>query len=263
MLWNKWGVNWCLKHWDIGKKTACLYTHTFLKGMNNSTQETKGVRVLWLIYPQPVKVLSGHSSAADPGPGLEPLGDRQTPSSSWGSGKSPPTHKQQNMICTSSPLHPLLPFLNAAFPSLIKERWGPCQGYATLRVPAASPVNACTSLLFVLSLLFSFWHLSLCSLGSSMLRPHSMTEASHRARWTSHLASLHFFQRSCQTYTHTHTHNCILLTHVHTLSKVFFLTVAFYCQWCLFLNLLSFNSHALLLIEKSSFPASACALQEQ
>lgn len=83
--------------------------------------------LLGLIYQRLGEVLSGHSSAADAGPGLGPLGDRQTPPRSWCSGKK--VHRTQTLkhTFTRTPLS-----LSHSCLSLPHQgKAGACQGYAT------------------------------------------------------------------------------------------------------------------------------------
>lgn len=81
------------------------YTQTFLKGMNNSTQEREVCGVVWHIAGTNLPAARGSAEwtqlcgwfGARAG---GPLGDRQTPPRSWGSGKKytthTHTHKSQN-----------------------------------------------------------------------------------------------------------------------------------------------------------------------
>lgn len=160
--------------------------------------------LLGLIYQRLGEVLSGHSSAADAGPGLGPLGDRQTPPRSWCSGKK--VHRTQTLkhTFTRTPLS-----LSHSCLSLPHQgKAGACQGYATpgCQLQLLSFARVCFFSFFVVFfffLTFSFWHLSPCSVCMSMLCPPptptpSMTRASHSARWTSRLANLPYtpFMRS-------------------------------------------------------------------
>lgn len=107
-------------------------------------EKRRGI-LLRLIYQRLGEVLSGHSSLADSGPGLGPLGDRQTPPRSWGSRKKKKKYHTQTAKHTHSHV-PTFAFtlLSSTFLSRI------CHP----QVPGGAPVNACIPLV---CFLFSFW----------------------------------------------------------------------------------------------------------
>lgn len=123
--------------------------------------------LLGLIYQRLGEVLSGHSSAADAGPGLGPLGDRQTPPRSWCSGKkSPPHTNTQTHIHTYSPFA----FTLLSFPS--SSRKGGCLSrICHPRVPAAAPV-VCACVFFSFFVVFFFFPDFLFLASVALLRVH-------------------------------------------------------------------------------------------
>lgn len=149
--------------------------------------------LLGLIYQQLGEVLSGHSSAADLGPGLGPLGDRQTPPRSWGSGK---VYHTQTGKCTFT--HTPLCFHTLVFHFLIKER----RVHVKDMPPSDASCSSCRCvyfLLFFLFFLFCFFFLfGICRLALCACQccVPSVTRATHSARWTSHQANLHSLHKS-------------------------------------------------------------------
>jgi len=145
--------------------------------------------LLGLIYQRLGEVLSGHSSAADSGPGLGPLGDRQTPSRSWGSGIVHHTHTAKHTFA-----HTRLCFHTLVFHFLIKEK----RLLVKDMPPSGASCSTCRCMYLCFLLFFLF--LDLASVALLLEHVHavspSMTRASHRARWTSHPANLHTLHKS-------------------------------------------------------------------
>lgn len=165
--------------------------------------------LLGLIYQRRREVLSGHSSAADSGPGLGPLGDRQTPPRSWGSGK---VYHTQTLERTFTPIL-LFWFNTLVSPFLIKERWAPVKN-------TPPPGASCSSRQCVYFFCFCCFLSFLASVALLPVCVHavspSMTRASHSARWTSHLANLHFLHKSWSCYSfENQMAECVCLGDIH------------------------------------------------
>lgn len=127
-------------------------------------EERRGI-LLGLIYQRRGEVLSGHSSAADSGPG---------PGAPWRQTDTAKELRQQKSLphtnTENAPSHLLSRFgLTLLSSPSSSRRGGRLSRTHRPRVPAAAPVNACISFVFVV--FFLFWHLLPCSLCVSMLCP--------------------------------------------------------------------------------------------
>lgn len=221
---NKWAPSF-LKHFNSIKHrrirmSASAHTHLLssrawtIAHRREGCEERCGI-LLGLIYQRQGEVLSGHSSAVDSGPGLGPLGDRQTLLRSWCSGKKSTTHKHtftRTLFC----------FHTLVFLLVIKERRVPVKDMPPPGASCSSCRRVYVSFVFLafsFFLSFLFWHLSPCSLCMSMLCPPSMTRASHSARWTSHLVNLHSLHKSwsCHSFEKQMVFSPLTTLHKHIL----------------------------------------------
>lgn len=169
-----------------------IFTLTFLKGMNNSTQESGVCVALWHIAGTNLPVargsaewtqLSGWCGARAGAP------RRQTDTAKELRQRKSPPHKHWN---TRS--HILLYSLSRSRLSLLNQgKAGACQGYATLRCQLQLP-----SIRVLSFVVFLYFFSSLASVALLLVHVHavspSMTRASHGARWTSNLANIHFIK---------------------------------------------------------------------
>lgn len=135
-------------------------SHPSLKGRNNSTQESGceqrcGI-LLGLIYQRLREVLSGHSSAADSGPGLGAPW-RQTDTAEE-------LRQRKSRLHTNSKTPPLASFLSHLCLSL---------GYQgkRARVKEMPPSSASCMYFSSVVVFYTIWHLLPCSLCLSMLCP--------------------------------------------------------------------------------------------